>query len=259
MIYFKHIQKTAGTTFKTLLRSNFGAYHVEANKTKSKEFSSKDYKLASKVFLKIKAVSGHNLPSPDHLKVPGIVPVIFLRDPVLRCVSHYQDQVTRGGLTLSFEEWISDPTYQNFMVRSVSGSEDLNQAKKILKEYFFFVGFTERFRESLELLNLLLEKPLILKFKTSVVARSNDIKESLLKQDSTLELLTKFNEKDQLLYQFAMNEIYLPVLDTYKDSLKLSETYDDHFGFRQKIKHKLSILQNNYVYRPAIKFMSILW
>lgn len=253
MIYFKHIQKTAGTTFKTLLRSNFGAFHVEANKTKSKEFTSDDYKLASKVFFKIKAISGHNLPSPDRLDVPGIFPVIFLRDPVVRCASHYQDQVLRAGLTLPFEHWISNPSHQNFMVRSIAGSEDLDQAKKTLKEYFLFVGFTERFRESLELLNLLLEKPLIMKFKSVVVARRNDIKEALLKQESTHELLTRFNEKDQQLYHFAMNEIFLPALESHKNSIGRSEPSEDHFGFAQKIKHRLSILQNNFIYRPVIK------
>lgn len=253
MIYFKHIEKTAGTSFKTLLRSNYGVFVVEANKVKKEVFNQEDFEFASQVFFKIKAISGHNLPPPTELNIKDQIPVTFLRNPVARCVSHYQDRVLRNSLTLNFEEWIGMPENQNFMVQAISGSNDLSKAKSILKNDYFFVGITERFEESIRLLKNQFDEPLKLYYNRRITASSNEIKNKILADESSLALLNKYNALDLELYNYAMEEIYLPCLARYQDKIDTIEVNSNNFHFRQKVKHKSSVAYNKYIYRPLIK------
>ena len=256
MIVFTHIPKTAGTTFKTILRSNFGSSHVEANKIKRAVYTRGDLKFARQVFFRINAISGHNLSDPvKNLDMDGAQMFTILRQPVMRCVSHFQDNVLRHNIKLSFREWIKLDSHQNVMVKTIAGSGDLDRAKTLLKDHYLFVGFTERFEESLKLLNLLLEKPLDLQYKTSIVARSNQIKKEILEDEASVELLKKHNQLDQELYDFAMSEIFLPALEKMGDRMDSVRVYSHMQSRRSRVRHQLSIRFNNVIYRQLIKLL----
>jgi len=256
MIIFSHIPKTAGTTFKTILRNNYGSSHVEANKIKRAVYTQRDLEFAQRVFFRIRAISGHNLSDPvRNLEAGGAQMFTILRQPVMRCASHYQDNVLRQNYKMSFREWIRLEKNQNVMVKNIAGSDDLERAKTLLKDHYLFVGFTERFEESLKLLNLLLEEPLELQYRTSIVASSNQIKKDLLQDKESVELMETHNRLDQQLYDFAMHEIYLPAQEKNEERMKSIQVHPERVSMRCKVRHWSSVRFNNIVYRQLIKLL----
>ncbi len=254
MIIFTHIPKTAGTTLKSILRNNFGIYHVDAIKTKKPVYTEADLRFAKRVFFRVEAITGHNLVNPpSNLQVKGAQLITMLRDPVNRCASHYQYHVQWVKLKLRFEEWIKQEKNHNRMVKTLTGSNDLQYAKELLKDHYIFVGISERFRDSLKLLNIVLKEPLDLQYRSLIKASSNEIKKSLLEDEASLRLLKKHNQLDQELYDFAMGDIFLPMLEKYSLEMKSmtipKEKEDRRNGFRMKN----SIRYNKIVYRQLIK------
>ena len=254
MIIFTHIPKTAGTTLKSILRNNFGIYHVDSIKVKKPVYTADDLRFAKRVFFKVKAITGHNLVNPPaNLQVEGAQLITMLRDPVTRCASHYQDLTQRGNLKLSFEEWIKQEKNQNAMVKIISGSNDLQSAKELLKHHYHFVGISERFQDSLKLLNIILNEPLDLQYRSLIKARSNETKKRLMEDEASLNLLKKHNQLDQQLYEFAMEDIFLPMVEKYSQEMKSMIIPAEKKGRRKTFRISSSIRYNKFVYRQLIK------
>lgn len=58
-----------------------------------------------------------------------------------------------------------DESYTNLQIRHIAGAPDLEKAKEILKNQFFFVGLLERFDESMRILQKLFPYPLRLQYQ----------------------------------------------------------------------------------------------
>ncbi len=254
MIIFTHIPKTAGTTLKYILRKNFGTRHIDSTKVKKPVYSADDLMFARKIFRDPQAISGHNLVDPaSNINEPGAKIVTILRDPVTRCASHYQDEVLRVKLKLSFEDWISDEQHQNLSVQIISGSDDLEKAKRLLKETYHWVGITENFKDSLKLLKLEVAPTLDLHYRRMITASSNDIKKQLLSDPSSQELLLKHNELDQELYDFALREIFQPAIEKHRDAIAAFILPEEKISNMTHFKYKRSVGYNKFVYRQLIK------
>ncbi|MEN8203675.1 MAG: sulfotransferase family 2 domain-containing protein [Bacteroidota bacterium] len=256
MIVFTHIPKTAGTSLKFILRCNFGIHHVDSRNTKRKVFTDKDLSFAKKVFPGVQAITGHNLTDPPrYIHEPGVQLITMLRQPVVRCASHYQDLVLRRNLEESFETWIRNPPNQNRICKTLTGSDDVDRAKILLKEYYQVVGITEHFQDSLKLLQLHMEKPLALYNKKRVAASSNEIKDSLLGDETSLSLLKKYNHLDQQIYDFALEEIFLPAVGKYREAMNKIEISHEKCSRKHSIRRSQSIRYNKYLYRPLVRFL----
>jgi hypothetical protein len=256
MIIFTHIPKTAGTAVKYNLRCNFGIHHVDSRRTKRNVFTSKDLSFAKKVFPGIHAVSGHNLVDPPmNIHEPDMHLITMLRQPEVRCASNYQDEVLRGNLKESFEVWISNPHNQNRICKILTGSDDLERARILLKQYYRVVGITEHFQDSLKLLQISLKKPLALFNKKRIVASSNEIKEGLLGNEASLSLLKKYNQLDRQLYDFALEEIFLPAVEEHHEAMEKIEIPTGEFSRKYELRRSQSISYNKYIYRPLAKLL----
>lgn len=254
MIIFTHIPKTAGTTLKYILRNNFGIKHIDSAKVKSPVYSSDDLKFALKIFRHPQAISGHNLVDPQsNVGKPEAQLITILRDPINRCASHYQDAVLRGNLRLSFEKWIDLEENQDLSVKIIAGSDDIEKAKLLLKESYRWVGITERFNESLKLLNILIDEPLNLQYRRMITASNNDIKQRLLSDKASLDLLNKHNALDKELYDFAIREIFLPAMVQHKEALDKITLPEEIRSNQKDFRYKRSVGYNKYVYRQLIK------
>jgi len=254
MILFPHIPKTAGTSVKYILRKNFGIRHVDAVKTKKYPFTRKDLEFAKKIFPGPEAITGHNLVDPvTNLAGPDDKLITILRDPVIRCASHFQDDVTRRGYQADFDQWINDPGHQDLSVRIISGNGDLERAKEILKEQFHFVGITEQFNQSLKLFTLFVNESLDMNYRRLITATDNRIKKELLNDDYSLKLLKKHNAKDAELYDFALNELFHPMLNKHSDALDNLRDPVQLDGPGREAPVRNSILFNKYIYRQLIK------
>src|SRR4051812_31736463 len=149
MLAHVHIMKTAGQTFRLILRQSFPGKHCDlmANKIATVD----DIGWARRFYPGLKSIAGHCVVPHSNLDEAGL-PIryfAFFRDPVQRCASHYQFSMERKPQRIPFEQWILEKS--NFSTRLLSGTDRADKAIEILERKIGFVGFVECFNESLVL------------------------------------------------------------------------------------------------------------
>ena len=208
MIVFLHIPKTGGTTFRFILENSLGVFNCHAHQTRRDVFSQSDFDFVRKIFPRLKSIAGHNLVDPLSLSFPNPFYITFMREPVARVISHYQDTVLRGNNRASFEESLrANDQLQNLHVKLMAGGPNLDKAKRFL-EKCGAVGLTEKFDLSLHIVERLCPVKLDLHYRRRVVARDNATKQSVQRDSRMLELAGEYNRLDVELYSFALNEIF---------------------------------------------------
>ena len=172
VIVFLHIHKTGGTTFRSILEKNFGASCCHTNQTRREQFLPDGSRIRKRFFPRLRAITGHNLVDPLQFTVPDPFYATFLREPVARVISHYQDQVLRGTNRATFEESLKTNTrLNNWQVKLMAGGENLDKAKQFL-ERCDFIGLTEKFNLSLQVFGKLAPCPMDLHYKRLIVAKN---------------------------------------------------------------------------------------
>lgn len=257
MLVFVHIEKTAGTSLKFIFRNSFGIKHCDSLKNKKNIFTQKDLIFAKKVFGQIKCISGHNLVEPTkHLKEKNLFFLTFLRDPIIRSASFYQDHCLRGNYKISFEKWMKDKGRHNMQTKKIAGSEDVEKAKKILRENYSFVGLTERFNDSLKLLNVVCPEKLNLKYKKKLIAKNNTIKNELIQSPKTLELLQDANKLDLQLFDYVKNELFPGRFEKHKIEIDKVRLPNDYYKTHRTFNYQTSVGFNKFIYRQLLKIKS---
>jgi hypothetical protein len=221
MIVFLHVPKTAGTSFQSILANNFALSHCHTNHISAhdhlsyagrKPFTPDDLNFARKVFPRLKSIAGHNLADPMKLPVPDPFYMTFLRDPVSRVISQYQERTLnnrkRGRPVLSFEDALRvDPELKNLNVKLLAGEENLDKAKRFL-ERCAFVGLTEKFDLSLHVLGRLCPEKLDLRYQKRRVQKEDSLKKSIEADNRLIEMARDYNRMGIELYSFAVKEIF---------------------------------------------------
>jgi hypothetical protein len=209
-----HIQKAAGTTLKFILKNSLGVQHSDVNPVDppyNRPFGAADLDFAKSTNPWLRSISSHEIIEPTRHLGGAVIPFTMLRDPVQRSISHYQDKVVRGRRALSFDEFIDDPANHNFQVRKIAGGEDLDRARTLLRDRFFFVGLAERFAESVRVLAGLCPWPLDVRCRPSNVAADRRVGDSLRSDRAAMERLRVANRLDQELWDYV-DRVLLPGL-----------------------------------------------
>jgi len=254
MLVFVHIEKTAGTSIKFILRNSFGRRHCDSMKSKKKIFTQQDLDFAKKIFGPIKCISGHNLVEPTkHLHDEHLFFLTFLRDPIIRSASFYQDHCLRGDYDISFEEWMKDEDKHNMQTKRIAGEANIDKAKKLLRDSYSFVGLTESFNDSLKLLSVLCPEKLSLKYKKKLIAPSNKIKNELIESPRDLEILQEANQLDIELYQYVKHELFPMKLEQYQKEMDKIKLPKDYYKTHRTFNYQTSIGFNKFIYRQLIK------
>jgi len=217
VLAFVHIEKTAGTTMKFVLRNTFGRDHCDSIHSLSPVFTEEDYRRARRFFPHMKSLCGHNLVCPTDLLPPEVRYYTVLREPVARTVSQYQDHCLRQGEERPLEEWLRDPNLHDVMVRRIAGSDDLARAKQLLRDRYLFAGLTERFEETLRLLAHHSPYPLDLGYFVRNAASSNQHKKRILGNAAQVALLEEANQLDLALYRYVADELFPAALAALPD------------------------------------------
>ena len=253
MIVFLHIPKTAGSTFQFILENTFGVSACHTNHTKQDFFRQDDFEFARKFFPRMKSLAGHNLVDPLALTVPQPFHLTFLREPVARVFSHYQDMILTGGKTWTFEEFMRESDVaENLHVRLMAGGPDLDKAKKYL-ERCDFVGLTEKFNLSLHVLDKLSPYPLNLNYKRRCTAATNTIRQPIAKDPRMIDLARERNQLDLALYDFALKEIFPKFCAKAGLSPDSEVTSFDTYTSDRHFRYRLCHLYNLIIYRQLGK------
>jgi hypothetical protein len=229
MYAFVHVEKTGGTTMLSILRRSFGSRHCDIRLPLARRkklapdqrsvITAADLTRVSKIYRNIAGISGHSVKAYSDLEqaCPDIRYMTILRDPVARFRSHF---LNRGlaHTRKDFEAWISSSWTHNWQTKMIAGEANANKAIDLLASRFGFVGFTEKFDESLVLLgdwfgpgsyrpvyrakNRLQEK----RRPRDIAREQYDM--SYLDSPATIERIRAANADDERLVEFARREIY---------------------------------------------------
>ena len=269
LIAFVHIEKTGGTTVKFILRNSLGLRHCDVvTQNPNGVFSDQELRFAKRVFFNLQSISGHSLRHPTAHLSGDIQFFTFLRDPVERVVSKYQEaRQTRwwrrkryrreGYKKPSFDEFIHKKNNSNVQTKRIAGVVDLDKAKEEIDNNYFFVGLTERFQESIKALQKLCPYKIDTRYEPLRVARDNTIKREVLNNSAAYDLLVEANAVDIELYDYVREVVYPSQLR--KANLVTVDVDDekeqqDFYPYRYRVNR----FYNNSVYKQLVKLRKVL-
>jgi len=198
--------KTAGQTICGILRQSFPGNHCDL--VVPRPALARDVRWALRFYPRLKSIAGHCVVPYSDLETAGFSPryFTFLRDPVQRCVSHYQFSVQKNGLRQRFDRWLVMHT--NYQTQALSNTQQAARAIEILEERVGFVGLVERFHESLVLLRQWSGGALDVRYRARNIAVDNSIKQKLLADPDTVARIREYHEADDKVFAYARDVIY---------------------------------------------------
>ena len=213
MLAHVHIMKTAGQTVCGILRRSFGANHCELRGGEVARLQ--DIRFAKRFYPGLASIGGHSVrPYGELLDVPGIRFYTFLRDPIARCLSHYQFGRHKRHHELDFLPWLEG--HQNYQTRFLSGTEDAAAAIEILDRRIGFVGLVEDFDYGLLLLEQWSGVTWNLAFRSRNIARNGQIKQQILNNSRLMDAAIEAHQADIAVYEYAREKIYPLMRSTYR-------------------------------------------
>lgn len=211
MIGVVHIHKTAGTTLASVFKGSFGARHCDVLPLDpdAPHLTPDQLRRMRRWYPRLDSALGHSLRVYAGLEsvVGDIEWVTFLREPLERTASHYQYDVQRGGVDLPFGEWITHDAVRDRQTRILAGPTGSADDAIALLGRFAFVGRSDRFDESL----VMMQRALALRdirYASKWVAPSNEIKKRLLGDPAARAVLESVNRNDLRVWEHAVAEIF---------------------------------------------------
>jgi hypothetical protein len=236
VVAFLHIPKTAGTTLNAILASQYSPDETREIMMRGMSWLVPRPRLVPKPLISfskiwrlkstlrygrtVRMIHGH-----FDLSIKPVLPddvrlFTFLRDPVERAISHYYhyrrqtgDPIQPVAMKSTLEEWVRDcglVEMDNGQTRRLAGEmnlpcgrvtqELLERAKASLARNFAVVGLTERFEESLILLQRAFGWPLH-RFALRNVGDDRPRRDEV--SEETLKAIEDRNRHDLELYRFA--------------------------------------------------------
>jgi hypothetical protein len=148
---FIHIEKCAGTSILKILTQLYGAKHIDAipRDIGSMNFSQQDLIDLQKVAPFVRSISsGHSMrPYIDYdpINDSKLIFYTILRNPIQRYISDFKHFADLTNFPKDFDAWLGFEERKNFIVKSISGSEDVESAKRIINSKFALVGILEEY------------------------------------------------------------------------------------------------------------------
>jgi len=228
VLVFCHIEKSAGTSFRSLLWRNYGRenvfwYGIDL------PFSDK---LRPAELLGYRVIGGHfDLSVFDNAPFP-MLQVAFVRDPVDRAASLFR-YYTKGSKQENRQQWIEwgiDPeslrrsiencrpfrrAVNNMQCRRISGRRKSGDALAHVQSYPFLLSTHERIGESIE------ELASALNWRFKDLGQENvagePYRDELLSESGVREMLEELNAEDRILYEAAGRNRPAGSLDRFAD------------------------------------------
>lgn len=215
LIAFIHINKTAGTTVRFILRSSYGARHCDVEPWhgtwEDPPFSAEDLRRVRRLYPRLASIAGHRVFGYPDLARPGedVRYVTILREPIAMTASRFQYQHDyRGKRGLVFEEWIQRDAFRNAQTQRLAGTSEAADAIAVIERKEMFVGLTERFDASIVLMKALRAPDLDIRYSPMNVAKTSTIAKDVLADPAKRQMIVDANQADIELYRYASEELY---------------------------------------------------
>lgn len=225
LLVFVHINKTAGTTLRQILRSSYGARHCDVEPWhgpwEDPPFSTPDLHRVRRLYPRLASIAGHRVTGYADLEEPGTEMryLTFLREPISMCASRFQYQLDYRKKERVFEDWIRNDWVRDAQTQRIGGTTSAADAIATIEKREMFVGLTERFDESMVLLRALRAGDLDISYAPVNVAKRNTVAADLLSDERTRAMLAEANEADLELYRYVERELYPRFRREYGQSL----------------------------------------
>lgn len=209
---FVHIPKTAGTSFRTACEHYFGEenclhdYSLHSTKTsqvvKDIIYTENDYfKLFEWMQQREKLLlSGHFHVNKYMPLFYSLHVISFVRHPLQQVLSHYRHHCRDLGYKHDLKTFIQDKRFKNLQSRLLA-------AKPL--ELYGFIGLTEEYDKSIEMLNDYYDLNLEVLYENSDIGVEVEVNEALL------ELILRENEQDMKMYE-KVKKIFYERYDAFK-------------------------------------------
>ncbi len=226
-ICFIHIEKCAGTTMHHILHQNFLNYFALSPDRIDYPDMTKEQlaKFVKACKVTVRGVGGHMVvPYVDYQEVISepIFHFTFLREPTKRYISYLNHRINRMNFDWTFEEYIEKEQFFNFQTKKIAGEVNLQKAIDIIESKVDFVGFMNKFDESLLLLKSFFKQDAFnINYEKSNVLVVKKIKYDFrelnkIQQNQVLER----NAVDQELYDYVEKNIYPKYKSSYNGDLE---------------------------------------
>lgn len=264
LIAYIHVMKTGGQTMCDILRQSFPGRHCDLQV--KGVASADDLRFARRFYPHLRSIAGHGVvPLSNLAEAAGSIRFFaFLRDPVERCVSHYQYRRNKDE-TAGFEPWLAlNAEYQTrFLCRRHdvtdpwSAPADADDAIEVIERHVGFVGLQERFDESLVLLRRWVDdERLDIEYRSRNVARSRALRERLLGDARIVAMIEAHHVQDAKLYRYVRDVVYPRQVQCYGPGLA-----DDVAALQQRLPapqkrvlaRTLASVQRGLLYKPLAR------
>ena len=244
LIAFTHLPKTAGTALHHILRRTYGTRYLVVAKEDSlgKPLTAARLQRIRRGYPGLRAFGGHLvLPSAELQLHGGLRFMTMLREPAARCASHYAHERARFGTTTPFPEWITQDRLRSVQARRFSQPVDAEVAISVLEEKFFFVGLSDEFAESLQLLRYDMPELAVPPHEVRRnLSRSERIKAEVLADPAALAAIEETQSEDIKLYAYIKNTMWpkfrgripAPVVPVHSEMLSEGRARLSHFKER---------------------------
>jgi len=262
LLVFVHINKTAGTTLRFILRSSYGARHCDVEPWhgawSDPPFSTADLQRVRKLYPRLASIAGHRVSGYVDLEEAGtdFRYLTFLREPIALCASRFQYQLDyRKKQNLEFEAWIEKDWVRDAQTQRIGGTTDPQDAIAVIDRKEMFVGLTERFDESIILLRDLRAPDLDIGYAPQNVAKSSDVAKRLLADPGTRRMIVDANRSDLELYEHVVREVYPAQQRAYGTSLSGSVASFREDAAKGYDRRNLALygLKQRMVLKPTIR------
>jgi hypothetical protein len=245
--------KTAGQTICSILRQSFSGCHCDL--VVPRPARAKDLRWAMRFYPRLKSIAGHCVVPYADLESAGFRPryFTFLREPVDRCVSHYQFSVQKDGCRQPFDRWLA--RHANYQTQVLCGHDDAGRAIELLEKRIGFVGLVERFNESLVLLRRWCGR-LDVRYRSRNIATDNRLKKDLLANPRTVALIRDHHAADITLYAYAKSIVYPRYVERFGSGLGAAvEELEESLPGPTILSYKqfVASAKRNMLYKPLTR------
>lgn len=264
LVAYAHVMKTGGQTMCDILRQSFPGRHCDLQAEGA--VTPDGLRFARRFYPRLRSIAGHGVVPLGKLEsgCDSIRYFMFLRDPVERCVSHYQYRRNKDE-TSEFEPWLA--RYADFQSRfllrnSVVGEDwpavaDAARAIDVIERHVGFVGLQERFDESLVMLAGWVGDPEFdIAYRARNVASTSAIRRQLLGDPRTVEMIRAHHVEDEKLYRYVRDVVYPRQVARYGSTLEADVT-----ALRSRIPapqsrvlaRSLAAIKRGLIYKPLAR------